>query len=375
MCKPLGLVAVIVLISACASLEKMQHSEQPSLAQAYLPHFLMGAAIDEDSYKTHEALLVRHYNSLTTENEMKFEHMQEVEGVFTFDTADAMLDFAEQHHMAVRGHALVWHRQTPNWVFVDDSGKVVDRAMLLQRMQSHITEVMTHFKGRVDYWDVVNEAIMDDGTLRTGEEEAEDQRSQWYAILQEDYIAEAFRMAHAADPEAKLYYNDYYNHLPARQDAIYALLKGLLEKGVPIHGVGLQCHLRMVQAQDPSHEAYYQSPENLEKAIKMYASLGLDVQITEMDVSVYEAGKTYTPDTFYTPETLGPGPIELQSKRYGEFFAMFRRNSHLISSVTTWGIADDNTWLSEFDSGRQDFPLLFDLEHKPKPAFYRLMEF
>lgn len=341
--------------------------EVPSLQEVYAKHFAIGAAIDT-TYQNYAGLLTKHFNSVTAEDQMKFDALQPTEGNFTFATADQMVDFAVANGMQVRGHALVWHRQTPAWVF---SGS---REQVLARMKSHIQTVMTHFKGRVQVWDVVNEAIMDDGSYRTANEE-EGQQSGWYGALDESYIAEAFIAARQADPDAKLFYNDYYNYHPVRRQAIYEMLAALIEADVPIDGVGLQAHINLEPGTDPNEQSYHQTVENLEEAIQMYSSLGLDVQVTEMDLSVYLRGITYTPDMFYTPATFTPAIQEQQAGRYREFFDMFRRNSDVISSVSLWGIADDNTWLSEFSSGRQDFPLLFDGQQQPKPAFWAVVDF
>lgn len=362
-------------LTACASMTNIDSKREPSLAETYKPYFRIGAAVDAESYKTHRKLLVKHFNSMTTENEMKFEHLQPEQGHFTFEPADAMLKFARKHDMTTRGHALVWHRQTPDWVFENGDGSKVSADELRTRMQKHITTVMQHFKGKVDAWDVVNESVMDDGSLRTHQETADDQKSSWYGILGESYIEDAFRFAAAADPEAKLFYNDYYNHLPARHNAIYSLLKELKQKGVRVDGVGLQAHLNVEPSSDPTHQSHYQTIENLEKAIRLYASLGLEVHITELDLSVYVGGHPYEEADYYTPETFDEKMQAQQAERYRQLFAMFRRNADVITHVTFWGIADDNTWLSEFDSGRQDFPMLFDVNHRPKPAFHSVIDF
>ncbi|WP_083607915.1 endo-1,4-beta-xylanase [Teredinibacter haidensis] len=346
-----------------------------SLKQKYADHFLVGATADSGSYITHADILKTHFSSMTTENEIKFELLQNVEGEFTFETADKMVDFAKANGMTVRGHALVWHRQSPDWLFHNAEGEPSSKEDLLAKMNNHIATVVNHFKGRVDAWDVVNESIMDNGAFRTEKEQADDQKSWWYGITGEDYIAEAFKTAHQADPQAKLFYNDYYNYIPERRQAIYEMLKGLVEKGVPVHGVGLQCHVNTERSLNPAHQSYQQTIANLEQAIQLYASLGLEVHITEMDVSIYIGGNKYEEKDFYTAGNI---PEELkvkQAERYAAFFEMFRRNSDAITSVTLWGIADDNTWLSEFDSGRADFPLLFDSEHKPKKAFDAIMDF
>jgi endo-1,4-beta-xylanase len=339
----------------------------PSLAESYADHFAVGAAIDTQ-YQSYSNLLGTHFNSVTAEDQMKFDALQPSEGNFSYGTADQMVAFAQNNGMQVRGHALVWHRQTPSWVF---NGT---RDQVLARMRNHITSVMQHFAGKVGVWDVVNEAIMDDGTYRTADE-VDGQQSGWYGALGEDYIREAFIAAREADPAAKLFYNDYYNYHPVRRQAIYDMLAGLLADGVPVDGVGLQCHLNLAPGTDPNEQSYHQTVENLEEAIEMYSSLGLDVQVTEMDISVYLRGITYTPDMFYTEATFTPELQEQQAERYREFFALFRKHSDKISSVSLWGIADDNTWLSEFDSGRQDFPLLFDGSQQPKAAFWAVVDF
>jgi endo-1,4-beta-xylanase len=340
-----------------------------SLSEKYLSLFPIGAAVDSQSYMTHAALLNQHFNSITCENEMKFESLQPTEGRFTYDAADRLVNFAQQNDMKVRGHALVWHTQNPSWLFSNAS-----RDTLLARMRSHISAVVQHFRGKVYAWDVVNEAMMEDGGYRTGNEE-EGKQSLWYEIIGESYIAEAFLAAHEADPDAKLFYNDFYNYIPAKQQGIYEMLRGLLDQGVPVHGVGLQAHLNIEPSTNSSNQAYYQHVSYLEDAIELYASLGLEVQVTELDVSLYIPGITYTSDMFYTEATFTDELEAQQAERYREFFELFRRHAGTVTGVTFWGIADDNTWLSEFSSGRKDFPLLFDTQHMPKQAYDAVVTF
>lgn len=341
-----------------------------SLCGKYADYFPIGAAVDNQSYNTHASVLTKHFNSITMENEMKFDQLQPTEGNFTYGTADNIAAFATKNGMKIRGHALVWHRQTPSWVF-----SPATRDAVLAKMKSHITAVMTHFKGKVYAWDVVNEAIMDNGAYRTGDEASADQSSQWYKVVGVDYIAEAFKYAYAVDPTVKLFYNDYYNYVPARRQAIYNMLKGLLEKGVPVHGVGLQAHLNIEPSTVTTNQAYYQTVAELEEAIKLYSSLNLDVQITEMDLSLYIPGVTYNSSTFYTAATFTDVVQAKQAERYRDFFNLFRKYKDVITGVTLWGVADDNTWLSEFSSGRKDFPLLFDNNHQPKKAYYAVVDF
>ncbi len=347
----------------------------PSLYQKYANLFPIGAAVDSNSYMTHAPVLTKHFNSITCENEMKFDALEPTEGNFTYTAADRIVSFAQTNNMRVRGHALVWHRQTPAWVFSNGSGGTASRDQLLSRMRTHITNVMRHFQGKVYAWDVVNEAMMNEGQYRTGNETAEDQRSSWYAILGESYIAEAFRAAAAADSNAKLFYNDYYDHIAAKRDGIYNMLKGLLDSGVTVHGVGIQAHLSIAPSMDMNHQGYYQTVANIEAAIEKYASLGLDVQITEMDVSLYIPGVTYTTDTYYTAATFTEAVKIQQAERFRAFFDMFRAHADDLTGVTLWGVADDNTWLSELSSMRTDFPLLFDTNHEPKKAFWAVVDF
>jgi endo-1,4-beta-xylanase len=352
-----------------------QLPQGPSLARKYESLFPIGAAVDPTSRQTHAPLLEQHFNSVTAENEMKFESLERSEGVFDYAEADALVAFAQAHGMKVRGHTLVWHRQTPDWVFQGAGGGPASPELLLSRLKNHIDQVVSHFEGRVYAWDVVNEVIMDDGKYRTDHEAEADQRSRWHGILGVDYIAKAFEYAHAADPAAKLFYNDYRNYIPAKRQAIYEMLKELLARGVPIHGVGLQCHLNIEPSTDPANHGVYQTLPEMEAAIELYASLGLDVQVTELDLSLYVPGVKYTPEMFYTAETFTDALEQKQAERYAAFFELFRKHAKVITGVTFWGIADDNTWLSEFSSGRKDFPLLFDEKHEPKQAFERVIAF
>jgi endo-1,4-beta-xylanase len=343
-----------------ATCEPAPGAELPALGEYYKDYFAIGTAIDEQ-YNQYAATITRNFNSITTENDMKFDALQPTEGKFTFDTADRMVEFATSHNMQVRGHTLVWHNQTPSWVF---SGS---KEQVLSRMQTHIQTVMQHFQGKVHTWDVVNEAIMDDGSFR-----GENGGSGWYQALGESYIAEAFRAARKADPTAKLFYNDYANYAPARRQGIYDMLAGLIQAGVPIDGVGLQGHMHLRPGMN--HDVIrYQTVEQMETAILMYSSLGLDVQITEMDVSMYVLGETYAES--YTTETLTPALLAEQAARYRAFFELFRKHRDVISSVTFWGVVDNNTWLSSLVPGQEDFPLLFDAQQKPKPAFNALVNF
>lgn len=318
-----------------------------SLARAFQNDFLIGAAVNSRTIVSQNGLLRKHYNSITAENEMKFENLHPEERRYSFEDADRIARFARENGMKMRGHTLVWHNQTPPWVFEDDEGRRAGRELLLARMKSHIDAVVNRYKDTIYCWDVVNEAVTDEG-------EEQLRPSDWLKGIGEDYIEQAFRFAHEADPEALLFYNDYNECNPGKREKIYSLVHALLEKGTPVHGIGLQAHWSL---SDPSLE-------HIREAIERYASLGLKLQITEMDVSVFDFDDRRTDLTKPTAEML-----RLQEERYERFFRLFLDYREAITSVTLWGAADDSTWLDYFPvSGRKNWPLLFDTEQRPKGA-------
>ncbi|AWB46206.1 1,4-beta-xylanase [Paenibacillus sp. CAA11] len=324
---------------------------EPSLKELFSNQFLIGAAVNPVTIESQRELLTYHYNSITAENEMKFERLHPAEDTYTFEDADQIADFARQNGLKLRGHTLVWHNQTSAWMFEDQDGNRVDRSTLLERMRSHIHTVVGRYKQDIYAWDVVNEVIADEGDqlLRP---------SAWLEIAGPDFISKAFEFAHEADPEALLFYNDYNESHPHKRDKIYALVKSLLEQGVPIHGVGLQAHWNL----------YDPSLDDIRAAIEKYASLGLQLQLTELDMSVFAFNDRRT-DLLHPTEEL----LELQAARYEAIFGLLREYQEVISSVTFWGAADDYTWLNDFPvRGRKNWPFLFDEKHQPKPAFWRV---
>lgn len=242
-----------------------------SLAEVYKDYFAIGAAINQNTIVSGKELLINHFNSLTAENEMKPENLQPKENQFTFEVADQFVTFAEQHNKKMRGHTLVWHNQTPDWMFTNPDGSEASRELLLQRMQHHISTVVNRYKGKIYSWDVVNEVIDDNQDLFYRE-------SKWLKLVGEDFIEKAFRYTHEADPNALLFYNDYNECFPEKRDKIYQLVKSLKDKGVPIHGVGMQGHWNLSKP----------SLDDIRAAIEKYASLGLQIQVTELDVSVFD---------------------------------------------------------------------------------------
>lgn len=216
----------------------------PSLREKYKNYFKIGVAVPYRALTNpvDVAFIKRHFNSITAENEMKPEALEPIEDNFNFSIADEYLNFCRKNNIAIRGHTLVWHQQTPNWFFENpQTGKKLtnsekDKKILLERLKKYIQTVVSRYKGRIYAWDVVNEAI--------DENEPDGfRRSDWFNVLGPEYIEKAFIYAHQADPNAQLFYNDYSTENPVKREYIYKLIKSLREKGIPIHGVGLQCHI------------------------------------------------------------------------------------------------------------------------------------
>lgn len=343
---------------AMGSIRKLSEGDttvvSKGLKDYYKYYFPIGVAVSARALKTDEAaLILQQFNSLTPENAMKMGPVHPKEKEYYWRDADSIIAFAEKNHFKVRGHNLCWHAQTPPWLFVD-GGKTVSKEVLLQRLKDHITTVVSRYKGKIYAWDVVNEAVSDkrDEYLRP---------SPWLTICGEEYIAKAFQYAHDADPDAVLFYNDYNEISPVKREKIYRLVKSLKDAGVPIHGIGLQGHWAVNEP----------SASQLHSTLKRFAGLGLKLQITELDVSVYpkehDARQRRPEDdnTAFTPQRE-----QQQLEVYKMAFALFRKYKAIISGVTFWNISDRASWLDDFPvRGRKDYPLLFDKNGQPKKAY------
>ncbi len=336
-----------------------------TLKSALSGKFLIGAAINDDQASGKDTLsdkiLLQQFNSITAENCMKSEVIQPVEGKFDFTQADRYVDFGVRNNLYVHGHVLIWHSQAPKWFFTDVEGKDVSREVLIERMRKHITTVMTRYKGKIKSWDVVNEAIMDDGSFRP---------SKFYQIIGEDYIRLAFQFAREVDPEAQLIYNDYSMAHPGRRAGVIKMIRNLQQQGVKVDGIGMQGHFSMD----------FPSVAEEEKSIVEFAALGVKVMITELDITVIpfptknvgaDVGMKYAYDKKMNPYPNGmPKKVAAQwNKRMGEFFKLFIKHSDKISRVTIWGVTDHQTWRNDWPiPGRKDYPLLFDRNYQPKPV-------
>jgi endo-1,4-beta-xylanase len=336
-------------------------AEVPSLKDAFRDDFLVGAALNSSQFTGQnaaaEALVVAQFDSTSPENVMKWGLIHPRPGEFDFGPADSYVEFGVKHNMFIVGHNLIWHSQTPLWVFQDDKGETITREALLKRMHDHIFAVAGRYKGKIGGWDVVNEALNEDGTLR---------RSPWMRIIGEDYLLHAYQWAHEADPHAQLYYNDYSMENPAKRAGGIALIRKLQSEGVPIAAVGLQGHYKMD----------WPAPQEIDDTINAFAALGIKVMITELDidllrpanksadVSQMEATSRNTADPY--AKGLPDAMQRALANRYAELFKVFMKHHGMITRVTFWGVGDGDSWLNR---GKSNYPLLFDRNYQPKPAF------
>lgn len=328
-----------------------------ALRTTYTNNFKVGAAIqaawiDEDG--SDMAALKSQFNSVSAEYEMKPDIIAPTEGVYNFTAADKIVDFAIANNMDIRGHALLWHKTTPDYFLTGT------KAEMKTKLENYITAVLTHFKGRVTTWDVVNEVITDDGT----EAQSPYRNSNWYqAVGDADYIDWAFNAARAADPDVKLYINDYNTELADKRARLITVIDDLVARDIPVDGVGHQAHINVgVPAQ------------NVLDAVDAIDArfAGLANHITELDVSIYsDPGSCFENQIGCEADYAGAIPaatLNTQAQIYKDVFAgLATRDS--VTSVTLWGISDDRSWLDRYPVNRTNAPLLFDRSRTAKTAF------
>ncbi|MGE5548968.1 MAG: endo-1,4-beta-xylanase, partial [Bacteroidota bacterium] len=337
--------------------------EKDLLALKAAVPFFIGAAVEPDQLSGVQGeMLKKHFNVLVAENVMKPGPIHPTEDAYNWGAADQLVKFAADNKMAMRFHTLQWHSQVNRWFFIDKDGndmtaetdpgkREANKKLLLKRLEDHITAIVSRYKDKIRYWDVVNECI--DASQPDGM-----RRNEWYLIAGKDYVETAFRAARkAGGRDVKLYINDYQTDEPKKRDALYNLVREMLAKGVPIDGVGHQCHINI---DGPPVTAIADS-------IKKFAGLGLDNQITELDVSVY----TNDRQSFRTvPREL----LIKQGYRYWELFSMFRSLKNHLSCVVLWGFTDSHTWLHNRPIARRDAPFPFDELCRAKPAYWGIVD-
>jgi endo-1,4-beta-xylanase len=356
-------------LGAALTAATVSAAEPPALKDLVPPGLRIGVALNRAQSDGKDAaalaIVTRQFDSITPENLLKWERVHPEPDRYDFEPADRYVDFGRRHGMFVVGHVLLWHQQTPAWVFAGEGGSKLDRETALARLKAHIDAVAGRYRGRIGGWDVVNEALDEDGTLR---------RTPWLEAIGEDYVAKAFELAHAADPDAELYYNDYNLWKPAKRDAAIRLVQGLKAKGLRVDGIGEQGHWGI---DDPPLAA-------IDEALGAMRAAGLRPLVTELDMDVLprdpdmwgadlaKKAKIRAATNVY-PDGLPAAAQEKLARRYADVFALFLK--HEVGRVTFWGVTDANSWLHDFPiPGRVNYPLLWDRDGRAKPALDAVAE-
>ena len=362
----LALVITLTSTAGCTGVATRAKPETTTLRHAFAPSFLVGAAINgrqiDGSDSIADAIVARQFNSISPENVLKWAVVEPQPGQFNFGPADRYVALGERYKAVIIGHTLVWHNQTPAWVFEDATGAPVSRDSLVARMRSHIRAVVGRYKGRIHGWDVVNEAVNEDGSLR---------QSPWLRIIGPEYIALAFRLAHEADPSAELHYNDFAVEGSAKRAGIVRLVRSLRADGVPITAIGMQEHQKLDW---PTIGA-------IDSAIVDLSDTGLKLIVTELDVDVLPSNRGQRTEAIEQQllHTGAPDPYraglpdsvqQALARRYGEIVRVYLAHRDVITRMTFWGVDDADSWLNNFPvRGRVNYPLLFDRRGLPKAAF------
>lgn len=342
-----------------------------SLKDVFIENYMIGTAMSSKylNFMNDQSreFVEHHFNTITPENELKWERVHPEKDTYNFEPADEVIKFGKENNMKIIGHVLVWHSQTSQWIYKNDESETADREYLLARMKDHIDSIAGRYKDDIFGWDVVNEAFNDDGSMRD---------TQYRQIIGDDYIEKAFIYASEAAPDCELYYNDYNMWKPGKVQSVVELAKKLQEKGIRIDGIGMQGHWGLTFPED-MREA--------DTAIKAFSDLGLKVMISELDMRVLPMPSKNTgadvDRKVESNEDLDPYkngfPKEKQNeqaKRYAEFFTLFNKYKDSITRVTFWGTHDAVSWTNNWPiPGRTEYPLLFDRELNPKPAFYSVI--
>ncbi|MGH7941487.1 MAG: endo-1,4-beta-xylanase [Limisphaerales bacterium] len=362
---------ILASIFAAAVLSAFAQRAPMTLKEAFKNDFLIGAALNQSQFEggapCETEIVTTQFNTISPENVLKWQSVHPEPGRYEFRDADQYVAFGRKHHMFIIGHNLIWHSQTPAWVFQNADGGPISREALIARMRDHIFTVVGRYKGKIGGWDVVNEALNEDGSLRD---------SPWRQIIGDDYLVLAYKFAHEADPAAQLYYNDYsLDNLPKRRGAI-ALIEKLRSAGARIDGVGLQEHDKMD----------WPSTNQVDQTISAFARLGVKVIISELDIDLLPAAtRSRSADVSMNvagshrlnPYARGlPGWLQQKlAQRYADLFSVFVAHRGQVTRVTFWGVTDGDSWLNNWPvRGRTSYPLLFDRNCNPKPAFAAVIQ-
>ncbi|PCJ97131.1 MAG: 1,4-beta-xylanase [Flavobacteriaceae bacterium] len=358
-------ILITILVTSCGSKSEKTVEEAPSLRNSYAIDFLIGTALnsgqidEQDSIQS--ALIAKEFNCYTAENIMKSMHIHPAKDTFNFEAPDKLFALAEKNGAKVHGHTLIWHSQLSRFFY-----EIKDSTEMVSAMTDHINTIAGRYAGKLISWDVVNEAVEGDGSLR---------KSVFLDVLGEDYLALSFKLAAVADPEADLYYNDYSMTGEAKRNGVIRMVKKIQESGAKIDGIGMQGHWHL------------NSPTlaEIETSILEYAALGVKVAITELDIDVLPNPKNVEGADISqraeisaqnNPYTNGlPDSVSVAlAKRYEDIFALFLKHKNVISRVTFWGVNDGDSWKNNFPAaGRTNYPLVFDRDNKGKKAYESLL--
>ena len=360
------LCTVALLLSAGSAVAQFPfmrpEPEDPTgLKDAYKDYFKMGVAVNMRNMQNPDevAIILKEYNSVTAENDMKPGSLQPKEGEWNWGNADTIANFCRKHGIKMRGHCLVWHSQFCDWMFTDKNGKDVSKEVFYERLKKHITTVVNRYKDVVYCWDVVNEAMADDVRRSPWNPNPSPYRnSKLYQLCGDEFIAKAFQFAHEADPNAQLFYNDYNAANPDKRDRIFDMVKKMKDNGVPIDGIGMQGH----------YNVYGPSMKNIADAIEKYATIVKHIQFTELDVRANEEMGGQLQFSRNEGVTIEPYVRTLHDNQYSQLFRVIRQHKDVIDGVTFWNVSDRDSWV-----GVNNYPLLFDKDGKRKSS-YRIVK-
>jgi endo-1,4-beta-xylanase len=362
--KPLFLLAAVLVLNSCTKIYKSPE-KVVTVKDAYKENFYIGTALSqsqiEESNPMVTALISKEFNSITPENIMKSMFTHPEKDRFDFELSDKYVAFGEKYNMFIHGHTLIWHSQLAPWM-----AQIKDSTVMADVMTNHISSIVSRYKGRINSWDVVNEALNEDGTLR---------KSVFLNSYGKDFLTLAFKLAAKADPKTDLYYNDYNLCNAKKRKGAVELVKNLQKNGAKIDGVGEQGHWNLTSP----------SLEEIEQTILDFSALGVKVAITELDISVIPSPwdvvgadvnqKSAASEKMNPYPKVLPDSIQTQlAERYEAIFKLFLKHQDKISRVTFWGVNDGQTWLNDWPiNGRTNYPLLFDRDYQPKKAYFSIL--
>ena len=364
----ISLLTLLLLLLCSANVNaqgpRFGQPEMPGgMKDSYKDYFAIGVAVNQRNVSNPDqiALIKKEFNSITAENDMKPGEIHPKEGVWNWERADKIANFCRENGIKLRGHCLCWHSQFADWMFTDKKGKPVKKEVFYERLREHIHTVVNRYKDIVYAWDVVNEAMADDGRSWPGREQSPYRQSRHFQLCGDEFIAKAFQFAREADPNALLFYNDYSCVDEGKRERIYNMVKKMKDAGVPIDGIGMQGH----------YNIYFPSEEQLEKAIVRFKELVNHIHITELDLRMNQEMGGQLQGFSRGEAKPVPGYMNtLQTDQYARLFKVFRKHKDVIDCVTFWNLGDRDSWL-----GVNNHPLPFDENYRPKACYRAIRNF